>query len=283
MWKIFFLLVSFAFGSYAQIDSTKAFKIAIASEVAIYGGTMYGLNKLWYADYERSSFHFHNDNSHWFKIDKYGHAYSVYNLSKLGNNILLSSGVPKKKSLWYGGMFGPVMLTTVEILDGFSKQWGASYGDLVANTIGSIVYVGQELLWEEQRVQMKFSFFPTAYAKENSNILGSNFLEQTFKDYNGQTYWISANISSFFKNSSIPQPLCISLGYGIDNLISSNAYTDLSSRQYYLSLDLDLNKIKTNSEFLNKVFMIFNHLKIPLPAIMLNKNKLTFYPLHYGQ
>ena len=32
--------------------------------------------------------------------------------------------------------------------------------------------------------------------------LGENFLEQILKDYNGQTYWLSANIHSFFKKSN---------------------------------------------------------------------------------
>ena len=38
----------------------------------------------------------------------------------------------------------PFFLTTVETLDGFSEEWGASWGDLIANTSGTFVFIGQE-------------------------------------------------------------------------------------------------------------------------------------------
>ena len=36
------------------------------------------------------------------------------------------SGVPEK-AIWYGGAYGAVFLTTIEILDGYSAEWGASW------------------------------------------------------------------------------------------------------------------------------------------------------------
>jgi hypothetical protein len=40
-------------------------------------------------------------------------------------------------------------LLTVEVLDGFSSEWGAS-GDIIANASGTALFVSQELLWKEQ-------------------------------------------------------------------------------------------------------------------------------------
>ena len=268
----------------AQTDSTKALRIAVASELVVYSATMYGLNNLWYSDYERNSFHWYNDNQNWYKQDKLGHAATAYNVSQLGTNLMVWYGVPRKKAIWYGGLYGPFFLTTIEILDGFSEQWGASYGDLIANTIGSGLFIGQELAWKEQRIQLKYSFFPTDYADQNPSTLGSNLIEQSIKDYNGQTYWLSLNLKSFLKESKAPNYLNIAFGYGIDNLLSGSAYTSESNKQYYLSLDLDLTKINSRNNFVNKCLKVLSFIKIPMPALMLDsKQKVTFYPIYYGQ
>lgn len=268
----------------AQTDSIKAFKVAVASELIVYSATMYGLNDLWYADYERSPFHWYNDNNNWYKQDKFGHVTTAYQVSQLGTNLMLWTGVPRKKALWYGGLYGPFFLTTIEVLDGFSKQWGASYGDLIANSLGSFLFIGQELAWNEQRVQLKYSFYPTQYAKQNPDILGGNIIEQSIKDYNGQTYWLSVNLKSFLKKSKSPEFINVAFGYGIDNLLSGSGYTDQSNKQYYLSLDIDLNKINSNNKFINKCFKVLSFIKIPMPAIMLDsKQNLKFYSIYYGQ
>ena len=132
----------------------------------------------------------------------------------------------------------------MKLLDGFSKEWGASWGDLIANTSGTFVFVGQELLWKEQRIQMKFSFKPSEYAKYRPDLLGSNFLQQSIKDYNGQVYWLSFNINAF-KKTSLPNWLNVALGYGADGMYSGNPFEKGAFREYYLSLDINLRKIKT--------------------------------------
>ena len=38
------------------------------------------------------------------------------------------------------------------------------------------------------------------------------------KDYNGQTYWLSANLKSFFPGSNIPPWLNVAIGYGADGM-----------------------------------------------------------------
>jgi len=59
---------------------------------------------------------------------------------------------------------------------------------------------------------LKYSFSKTAYAKLRPNTLGGNFIQQALKDYNGQTYWLSANIWSFNKESNFPKWLNIAFG-----------------------------------------------------------------------
>jgi len=261
--------------------NSKRTKAVIISEVAVSAVALVGLNQLWYADYPRSKFHFINDNNDWLQMDKAGHVYSSYHLGRLGSEMLQWSGGSSKQQLIYGAGLGFAFLTAVEILDGFSSEWGASTGDVIANATGTALYVSQELLWKEQRITPKFSFHTTRYAKQRPEILGSSFSEQILKDYNGQTYWLSANLKSFFKDSKIPKVLNIAIGYGADGMLSGKAENSAfisnenlpRSRQFYLSLDLDLTKIETNSHFLKTFFSVFSVLKIPAPTIEYTVNE----------
>ncbi|MBB3122682.1 hypothetical protein FHS04_000170 [Mesoflavibacter sabulilitoris] len=251
----------------------------VLTETTLGGITLLGLNQLWYADYERSKFHTINDNSEWYQMDKLGHTFTAYHLGRFGAQTLNWAGVSKKNQLIYGGSLGFMFLTGVEVLDGFSEEWGFSWGDFAANAAGSGLFIGQELLWEEQRISLKYSFNRTRFASKNPNKLGNGILEEILKDYNGQTYWLSANLHSFFKESKLPKWLNVAVGYGVDgllygesNLQQVNFPNQKRSRQFYLSLDVDLTKIETKSEFLKQVFNVFNVVKIPFPTLEINGN-----------
>jgi uncharacterized protein YfiM (DUF2279 family) len=252
----------------------KRLKTVVISETVIGTTALIGLNQLWYADYPRSDFHFINDNAEWLQMDKAGHVFSAYHLGSFGANALKWSGSSRKSQLIYGSTLGLAFLTTVEIFDGYSANWGASLGDVVANVSGTALFVSQELLWNEQRIVPKFSFHTTPYASARPNVLGSSLPEQILKDYNGQTYWLSANIRSFTKTSKIPKWLNIAIGYGAEGMVTGNeelvntVFLPESKRvrQFYLSLDVDLTKIETKSHFVKTILTIFNTIKIPAPT-----------------
>lgn len=260
------------------------------SETVLATATIIGLNQLWYKNYPKSQFHFINDNSEWLQMDKAGHVFSAYHLGNSSKDALNWSGMNKKNQLIYGATFGFVFLSAVEVLDGYSKEWGASTGDIIANATGTAMVISQELLWNEQRIVPKFSFHTTKYALIRPNLLGSNWNEQILKDYNGQTYWLSANLHSFFKKSKIPVWLNFALGYGAEGMISGNvAFSDVNlsfsekrQRQLYLSFDVDLKKIRTKSHFLKTIFSVFNTIKIPAPSVELRSDGVVnFYCLYF--
>ena len=262
----------------------------IISESVLASGTLIGLNQLWYADYPKSDFHFINDNSEWLQMDKVGHSFSSYHLGRFGAEMLQWSGAGKKNQLVYGAGFGFAFLTAVEVFDGFSAEWGASSGDIIANASGTALYVSQELLWDEQRITPKFSFHTTRYANQRPEVLGSSLTEQILKDYNGQTYWLSVNLYSFSKDSKIPKWLNLALGYGGDGMITGNKENyaqNLASnpqrfRQYYLSLDVDLTKIETKSHFLKTIFSVLNTVKIPAPTIEIRQfNGIKWHLIYF--
>ena len=278
-----FICLFFSQLLFAQNDSLKNFKIAIGVEAGIYAGSIYSLNQLWYKDFPRSSFHWHNDNSNWLQMDKLGHSFSSYQLGLLSMDIFRSYGISEKKSIWYGGTYGTVFLTTIEILDGFSKEWGASWGDLLANTFGTSLLVFQEIIWKEQRLQLKYSFLKSNYSDKNPELLGSSLSQQLIKDYNGQTIWLSANINSFIKESKLPYWLNVAFGYGVDGMIYSNSNIN-EKRQFYIGLDIDLRRVDTGNKFLNKTLKFLSFIKIPSPTILIDDFiKFKFSPFYYGQ
>ena len=75
----------------------------------------------------------------------------------------------------------------------------------------------------------------------------------------------------------------VAIGYGADGMYNGNPNEEGTHREFYASLDVNLRKIKTDKKFLDKALKILSFIKVPMPAFKLSQNKLTFYPLHYGQ
>jgi hypothetical protein len=257
-----------------------------------YGGSLIALNKAWYNQYERRSFHTFDDSKEWLQIDKVGHAWSAYNLSRASSAAWQWAGLKKKKAIWIGSASGFTYLTVIELLDAHSARWGWSWADMGANFFGSALFASQELAWNEQRIQFKFSAHKKNYDASLSNrvneLYGISLAERLLKDYNTQTYWLSFNLRSFLPKSNLPKWLNLSVGYSSEGLFGGfeNIAYDKNGmvsfdrrdikryRQWYLAPDVDLTKIKTKSKFLRTTFSVFNSIKIPAPALEFSNGKL---------
>lgn len=263
--------------------------VVLATEGVLYTGSVVGLNYLWYEDYPRSPFHFINDNAEWMGMDKFGHATTSYTLGALGYDVLRWSGVKRKTAIWAGGSLGLIFLTSIEVLDGFSAEWGASWGDMIANTGGTALFISQQLVWNEQRFKLKYSFWPSDYARYRPDLLGDGFTQQLLKDYNGQTYWLSCNVWSFLphrNNTMFPRWLNIAVGYGADGMLGGDKNpVEFASiqryHQFYLSLDVDLTKIRTRSKALKTIFNLIGFIKFPSPTIEFNTNSTDNVKFHW--
>lgn len=286
---------------FAQIDTMidaqksqnkKILKLASVN-AALYGSTMIGLYQAWYKNYPQSNFRTFNDWDEWQQMDKLGHVYSAYTMSKFGMELWMRNGIDRNKSIWIGGLTGAAYQTIIEFLDAYSAQWGWSWGDVGGNLLGSALFTAQELTWKEQRIQMKTSFHKMEYSdpelnKRSDMIFGKSFAERALKDYNGQTYWLSANLRSFFPNSKIPKWATVSLGTGASGMFGARANlakdnfgniifdrTNISrTRKWYLAPDVDLTKIKTKKKSIKTLLFVLNSLKFPLPAIEFSNDKV---------
>ena len=277
-----------------QPDSLNRKRLALvtATGAVVYTCTMAGLYNLWYKDYPQSAFHLFNDNGEWLQMDKFAHTTASYYLGLIGYSSLRWAGVPEKKAIWYGGLTGLVCLTSIEIMDGFSEQWGFSTGDMIANTAGTALFIGQQLGWHDQKFVMKYSFHSSPKAQYNPELLGSTTLQHMVKDYNGQTYWLSANISSLgLQHTRFPKWLNIAAGYGAEGMTGAFSNpTEVDGvpvpyseryRQFYLAPDIDLSRIPVKSKTLKLILNTIGFLKIPMPTIEFNKNGVKFHPLYF--
>src|SRR5690606_16084182 len=200
------VLVSLVLGVRAQYQDTTANEevrnrrlrtVVIAGSVT-YGAGLAGLNHLWYKESSRQSFAFFNDLKEWKQVDKVGHFFSAFYLSYGTDKLLQWCGVPDDKSALPAALTGFLMLLPIEIMDGFSSDYGASAGDLTANALGSLLFFGQKKAWNEIRTYPKFSYHATDYPLIRPEALGNTFAARLLKDYNAQTYWLSVDADKFF-------------------------------------------------------------------------------------
>lgn len=261
---------------------------------ALWVGSVVGLNELWYANEPRSKFQLFDDSREWMQMDKAGHFFTSYAIGYYYIDFMRWSGFNRKTSIWVGGFMGSFYLAGIEILDGFSAAWGFSLSDFTVNTAGSFAVILQELAWNEQRITPKISFHQTRYAQYRPNLLGDSFSSQMLKDYNGHTFWLSANIHSFLnEESKFPRWLNVAVGFGADGMIGGldNPKFDsdgnelpnfIRHRQIYLSLDVDLTKIRTKKKWLRTIFKAVNLIKLPFPTVEFNSiQKVKFHPVYF--
>lgn len=262
--------------------------------VGLTSGSLVYLNQVWYSQYNSGKFHYFDDSQEWLQMDKVGHFHSTFQISNLTMKAFNWAGFNTKQKLWIGGTLGYGYMTAIEIMDGYSSGWGFSWADMGANTLGTALAIAQEAAWKEQRFNLKIGFHQTEFAQYNPNLLGKDLSEQILKDYNGQTYWLSVSPFTFIKSDKkLPKWLALSFGYGADGMIGANfnniAVLDAEGnvkqfdrvRQYYLSVDVDLSKIKTKSKFLNAVLNGLNILKIPAPTLEMSNGKAKFHYLYF--
>ena len=295
------LLISFSFqvGNAQQYFLPPApgfrqdrFKTVLITETAIGLVASAGLYFLWYKRFPHSRFHFFNDNHEWLQVDKVGHATTAYNIGVIQHDLMRWCGVNPNASIVIGSASALGYMSIIEVMDGFSKHWGFSKGDMLANIVGTALFATQQRFWHEQRIAMKFSAHYTIFPQYYPAELGDNHASRLLKDYNGQTYWLSFNIKSFLSSaSSFPAWANIALGYGAEGMIGGNSNPSQINgkpipdfkriRQFYLAPDADLFRIKSSAPF-NTAAYLLKVSKIPSPALELNsEGKLKLKAFYY--
>jgi hypothetical protein len=285
MGRILLLVLMLSTGLSAQDSLTNKRRLNIVryGALATYSLGMVALNEAWYSQSPREPFHFFNDAAEWKQMDKVGHVFTAFQLSHTSYTLLTWANSKEKKRALVSAVAGFSILSSVEIFDGFSSSYGASVSDVAANATGSLLFYSQMIGWMEIRIHPKFSFTSSNMAALRPNVLGEGLTQEILKDYNGQTYWLCADMDKFVR---FPKWLNLAVGYGAENMKyardSENRIEGFNpSRQFYLSLDFDLTAVKTKSKFVKGLVYVVNMIKLPAPTLEFSSRGVNGHWLYF--
>ena len=243
------------------------------------------LSVFWYKANYRGYFGFFNDSAEWLQMDKAIHSFAAFQMSRFFIQILIWQGVEEEQAKRIGVWSGVFFVSPIEILDGVSQGYGFSWFDILANVAGSAFLWIQFKLFGLVKFMPKFSFSPTDFSGMRKEMLGSSFISQFFKDYNGQTYWICFSPNELLRKPIFPTWLNIAIGYGGENLLGGHDNVwkqegkdfDLSHlqryRQFYLSLDVNFQGFSDDRPWKKGLKFALSCVKFPFPSIVYSTEK----------
>ncbi len=256
----------------AQVDSSqiRAGRLAIATTAA--AATLIGIHlyqqRAWWQG-PRAPFRFENDWRYALNIDKFGHAYGAYVESKLFARIVSWIGLNDPASTFYGSAFGLAFQFYVEVEDGYHQEYGFSPGDAFADILGAAIPLVQQAVPRMENFNLKFSYFPSrTYLDDLRRGRSRTFLD----DYQGQTFWVGVDphfLLSESLRSIVPSWLGVSFGAAVRNLDGLGG----GEKSFYLTVDFNLSKITTDSDFLRALFTSLDYLHLPAPGIAIKGNR----------
>ncbi len=243
-----------------SINNTKLYIIAGASTAAfIYGYAVQ--NTIWWKG-SKSKFHsnFKQDWEYALGSDKFGHFFFGISITRLYSHALMWSGMSEEKALYYSGIVALSYQTFIEIRDGFSKDYGFSWGDFAANLMGAIYPNLQYRYPYLKNFNFKLSFYPSERFKQGYN-------KYILDDYESTYNWLSINFRNFLPDkirNYIPPFINIAIGHSVKKL-------NLQTRhhEFFLALDWDFSYIKTENHLLKFLKSLLGLYHLPSPAVQI--------------
>lgn len=271
-------------------DSLSAPKLSYTTLLLVEAGghltAFTGLYFLWYKNYPQTKFHFFNDLPEWLQMDKAGHFFSGYWLTRLQTYVWKQTKHTNPALM--GALWSTVTMTGIEILDGFSAKWGSSVYDALANLAGISL-----ALWQETNPSIiiipSFSFHPVKYPdkySERARQLFGTFPVSLLKDYNGQTYWLAIGRKNWFVLPSIGYSAEGMLG-GTSNCWKSNGTQTCANiprqRQFLLSFTINWKNLNVNWKHWETLASIMNIIKLPAPTIIITtpNQSIKFHVIYF--
>ncbi|HEX4886556.1 MAG TPA: DUF2279 domain-containing protein [Luteibaculaceae bacterium] len=267
---------------YAQSDTSRFAERFFRAEIAAAAAAQVGLSFFWYTD-EMQRFHGFNDLNQWGGMDKVGHGFTAYRITRLNSDLLSALGMDPKRARMRSFLLSQAFLIGVEVLDGFSSNYGFSGFDVLANAAGGVLGLVHNSSGWQQGIQLKYNYRRSGLASLRPDLLGSNGSERWLKDYNGQTYWLSV-FPGHFTDKKFPKWIGMSMGYGIHGFLGGRSNpiglpAIQRSREFQLALDVDLVQLFRKTKWGRHLRWI-SFVKLPLPGIQFRQGsgpRLGFY------
>ena len=235
----------------------------------VVGGTVVGftlghvvLNDLWWKG-TQAPFHINRRQDYLYALnaDKDGHMTFAFITSTVYGDLFRWTGMDSATAIWSGAGVSMAYQTYIEIRDGYSQDFGFSWGDMAANFIGASLPIAKHYAPVLRPIDLQISFWPSQEFKDGSH-------RSIIDDYTSTTHWLSASIYDWMPpawQEWYPPWLGISIGHSVRDLngIGGGFHT------VYLSLDWNLHRIKGLPDWLRSVFRVLHLYHLPAPAVQI--------------
>lgn len=259
-----------------SLTSIRPLRLALVGGITA-GGFIAGhvfLTNLWWKG-EQSRFHFNwrDDWRYALGADKVGHAVTPYIGTDIYRQAFEWTGMSHRASLWLAGGLVSAYTTYIEIRDGFSAEWGFSWGDFAANNIGIGWRVAEEYQPWMTNVRFKVSYWP-------SKAFRSGAYGSIVDDYESTYHWASLNVDALLPETWRvwwPDFLNVAVGHSVKGIA---AYDGSGEHEFYLSVDLNAEGLPGNGAFWNWLKRTLNYYHFPAPAIRILPD-VVWYGIHF--
>jgi hypothetical protein len=168
-------------------------------------------------------------------IDKLGHAYTGYLLTEYFSNRVAHTADDPRGAIITGAILGMSTQMLVEIFDGFSGGYGASYEDVIANGVGVGFSVVENLVpGLDEKIDFRLEYIQSDY---------SSF--QPVTDYAGQKYVLALKLSGFEELEDTPLRFVeLQAGYFTRGFTDPEIEAGVEKRREpYVAIGLNLNEL----------------------------------------
>jgi Predicted periplasmic lipoprotein (DUF2279) len=163
-------------------------------------GTVGVVTAIGLAQWDYGSADFHWEDEGWFDsdtryggADKLGHAFMAYSFASIYNNIYRSWGYSQEEAIRKGATSSWLLMTLIEVGDGYSDSQGFCWQDEVMNTVGvGMAYLRHRFPAVRERVDFRMEWFPSPALRHGEQ-------HGFFTDYSGQKYLLAFKPDGFLK------------------------------------------------------------------------------------
>ncbi|MGV3741636.1 MAG: DUF2279 domain-containing protein [Burkholderiaceae bacterium] len=209
---------------------------------------LYGQQKWWQDGFDSR---FKQENEGWFGrntysggADKLGHFFMAYAGTRLSSSAFEWAGNAPEDSLRLAALTTLGILSGVEILDGFSRNWNFSKEDAIVNALGTGAGILMEKNPELDRLlDIRLLYWPSKESGREFNPFG---------DYSGQTYLLVAKASGVpaLREHPVLRYLEVAIGYGTRGYSDSPRKESIDpERNVYVGLSLNLSEVLRDTVF----------------------------------
>jgi hypothetical protein len=149
--------------------------------------------------------------------------------------------------------------TYIEVRDGFSKEWGFSWGDFTADLLGSAYPVLQYHYPYLKNFIFKISYYPSERFKNHHN-------SYLVDDYESTYDWISFDLHNIVPQNMkqfFPPYINIAIGHSVKELDSPSG----GHHEFFLGLDWNLKVLPDNCWLFSILKNTIGYYHLPAPAV----------------